>query len=70
METSQLGKWFIFIGLGIILLGVLFLIGNKIDLNFGKLPGDIQVHKEKFSVHFPLLESCDLAHEKVIFLSL
>jgi uncharacterized protein HemY len=54
MDITQLGKWLLFVGLGILLLGALLLIAGKIGLHFGKLPGDIAIQKEKFSLHFPL----------------
>lgn len=70
METSQLAKWLIFIGVGILLVGILFLIGSKIGIHFGKLPGDINVHKEKFSVHFPLATSLIVSILLTLFLNL
>jgi len=55
-EFNQLGKILIFIGLFIIVLGVLFLLGDKIPW-FGKLPGDIYIKKKNFTFYFPIVTS-------------
>jgi hypothetical protein len=59
-EWGSLGKLFIGIGAGIVVLGVLLLladrvpgIGNLLGW-FGKLPGDISVKRENYSFYFPL----------------
>ena len=57
MESSNFGKWFIYIGLGLIVIGVLIWLGSKMGLSFGKLPGDIHVQKEKVSFYFPIVTS-------------
>jgi heme/copper-type cytochrome/quinol oxidase subunit 2 len=50
-------KWFIYVGLALIFVGLLLWVGTKLGVSFGKLPGDIQVHKEKFSFYFPIVVS-------------
>lgn len=57
MEASQIGKWLISIGLSIVVIGGLFLLASKMGIHFGKLSGDIAVHKEKFSMHVPIATS-------------
>ncbi len=54
--TGPLGKMFILLGVFIIAVGVLLLIGEKIPW-IGKLPGDIIIKKEKFTVYFPITTS-------------
>lgn len=51
---NQTGKYVFFLGLGIALIGlILWLWGGR--LNFlGKLPGDIRIEKENFSVYIPI----------------
>lgn len=44
-------------GLGIVFLGVLVWMGAKFSLPFGKLPGDISIQKEKYSIYFPIVSS-------------
>jgi hypothetical protein len=57
MESSNFGKWFIYVGLGLVVIGLLIWLGSKIGISFGKLPGDIHVQKEKFSFYFPIATS-------------
>ena len=48
------GKYIIFIGAAIILIGVIvYFFGDKFHW-FGKLPGDIRVEKENFRFYFPI----------------
>jgi hypothetical protein len=55
MEGQSLGKWVIYAGLALIVVGFLIWLGSKWGISFGKLPGDISVQKEKFSLHFPIV---------------
>jgi heme/copper-type cytochrome/quinol oxidase subunit 2 len=57
MGSSNFGKWFIYVGLGLVVIGVLIWLGSKMGIPFGKLPGDIHVQKEKFSFYFPIATS-------------
>jgi len=49
----DLGKSFIFLGIILIVVGVLLTFGGKIP-GMGHLPGDIFIHRERFSFYFPL----------------
>jgi uncharacterized membrane protein YkgB len=53
---SGLGKMLILLGVFIIVIGILFVIGEKIPW-LGKLPGDIIIKKERFSFYFPITTS-------------
>ena len=53
MEFGSFGKLLIFLGLVFVIVGIFFLIGNKIPY-LGKLPGDIYVKKENFTFYFPI----------------
>lgn len=62
-EWSALGKILIGLGVGIVLLGVLFVLldripglGNAFGW-LGKLPGDISIKRDNFSFYFPLATS-------------
>ena len=57
MESSNFGKWFVYAGIGLIVIGLLIWLGSKLGIAFGKLPGDIHVQKEKFSFYFPIVTS-------------
>jgi hypothetical protein len=47
------GKMLVFLGIFIILIGLLLMMGDKIPF-LGRLPGDIIIKKEKFTFYFPL----------------
>lgn len=48
-----LGKTLIFIGIVLVVFGVIFLLGGKIPW-LGHLPGDIMIERERFTFYFPL----------------
>ena len=50
---SDFGKSIIFIGIVLIIVGILVTIAGKMP-GAGKLPGDIFIKKENFSFYFPL----------------
>ncbi len=66
-EWATFGKLLIGVGLGIVFLGVLFLLADRMPgLGnlfgwFGKLPGDISVKRENFSFYFPIGTSIALS---------
>ena len=51
-----MGKMLIIMGLIIAAIGVLFVLAGKIPW-LGRLPGDIYIKKENFSLYFPLATS-------------
>jgi len=67
---EQLGKWLIFVGGGIVLLGLILLILSKMGLSLGKLPGDISVKRERVSFHFPIATSIVISIVLTVFLNL
>jgi len=48
-----MGKSLIILGIIILIIGALFLWGNKIPF-LGRLPGDIFIRRGNFSFYFPL----------------
>lgn len=54
-DMAAIGKVLIFAGLALAVVGVLFVLGEKLGL--GKLPGDISYRGEKVSFHFPVVTS-------------
>ena len=50
---TPLGKGLIIVGLLITAVGVLLLVSEKIGW-IGRLPGDITIRRENFTVHVPL----------------
>lgn len=52
---ESFGKIFLTLGLALVLLGIVFTIGEKIGL--GRLPGDIFIRKGNFTFFFPVVSS-------------
>lgn len=58
MNSSEIGKMLVTFGIIMIIAGGLFILSSKTGLfNLGKLPGDINIKKENFSFHFPIVSS-------------
>ena len=70
MENFNLGKCFIYIGLGLVVIGLLIWLGGKMGISFGKLPGDIHIQKEKFSFFFPIATSLIVSVALTIIINL
>ncbi len=66
-EWTTLGKILIGIGLGIVALGTLLLVVDRIPGAgnafswLGKLPGDISIKRDNFSFYFPIATSIVLS---------
>ncbi|GMR05095.1 MAG: DUF2905 domain-containing protein [Thermodesulfobacteriota bacterium] len=52
----MLGRTLIFIGVIILVIGILLLVSPKIPF-LGKLPGDIYYKKDNFTLYFPFTTS-------------
>lgn len=50
---AEIGKFLIFFGLFLVVLGVVFSLGPRIPW-LGQLPGDIYIERERFTFYFPL----------------
>jgi uncharacterized protein HemY len=53
LVVGDFGKLFIFIGLLLVVIGIVFIVGNKIPF-IGKLPGDIAIERNNFNFYFPI----------------
>ncbi len=49
--TSNIGKWIIIFGIGVILIGLTIWFLGKTGVPLGKLPGDLSIRKEKFGLY-------------------
>lgn len=54
---TDIGKSLIFIGIMIIIVGIVLLFNDRLPFNLGKLPGDFFYKKENFSFYFPITTS-------------
>ena len=50
---SGLGKTLIYLGIFLVVVGLIFLMGGKIPW-LGHLPGDIYIRRARFTFYFPL----------------
>lgn len=50
---AGLGKMLIYLGLYLVVVGVILSLGGKIPW-LGHLPGDITIERERFTFYFPL----------------
>jgi uncharacterized membrane protein len=50
---AELGKTLIYIGIILVILGLVFSVAGKIPW-LGHLPGDITIHRDRFTFYFPL----------------
>lgn len=52
-----MGRTLIFIGLGIVALGLLVSLGEKLPIRFARLPGDIVIRGKNSVFYFPIVTS-------------
>lgn len=55
--NGNFGKTLIIIGAVIMAAGAVYIILGKAGINLGRLPGDINIKKDNFSFHFPIVTS-------------
>jgi membrane protein implicated in regulation of membrane protease activity len=60
MAMNDLGKWLIFFGAILVILGAVFILAGKIPW-LGRLPGDIYIQRRNFTFFFPLTTSIILS---------
>lgn len=53
----EIGKGIIFIGIVIVIIGIILSFSDKLPFALGKLPGDIVYKKENTSFYFPITTS-------------
>ncbi|MBL6992024.1 MAG: DUF2905 domain-containing protein [Bacteriovoracaceae bacterium] len=58
-DVSILGKFLVAVGVVLVIVGVTLIYRDKLPFieHLGKLPGDINIKKEGFSFHFPIVTS-------------
>ncbi|HVZ22053.1 MAG TPA: DUF2905 domain-containing protein [Vicinamibacterales bacterium] len=60
-----MGRLLVFVGLGVVALGLLVMAG----VPFGRLPGDVVIRRGSFSFYFPLTTSIVLSILLTLILS-
>ncbi len=54
---AEIGRGIIFIGIVIVIIGIILTFSDKLPFSLGKLPGDIVYKKENASFYFPITTS-------------
>lgn len=70
MSAVSLWKWLVGIGAFFIFCGFLVWLGGKIGIPLGKLPGDVKVAREKFSIYLPIVTSLAISLVLTIVINL
>jgi hypothetical protein len=52
---NGLGRPLIIMGLVMVVIGLIFTLSPKLPTWLGRLPGDINIKRDNFSFHFPLV---------------
>jgi hypothetical protein len=52
-DASTLGKWIVFAGLGLVVLGGLVWLAGRVGLPLGRLPGDLRFERGPVAVFLP-----------------
>jgi hypothetical protein len=50
-----IGRLLIVLGVALVVIGALFMLGEKLPLRFGRLPGDIEIRGKNTVFYFPLV---------------
>ena len=58
---EELGKVLIFLGVFLIVFGILTVVLSKFPLPFGNLPGDIKIERDNFTIYIPIASSIVLS---------
>ncbi len=67
--TQSIGRLLVVSGIILIVIGVIFLFGDKIPW-LGKLPGDITIKRENFTLHIPIVTMLILSILLTVILNL
>jgi hypothetical protein len=55
LYDESVGRTLIIIGLALVALGVLVMLGEKLPIRLGRLPGDIAIRGKHGSFYFPVV---------------
>ncbi|MDE3113329.1 MAG: DUF2905 domain-containing protein [Chloroflexota bacterium] len=69
MELSAVGRSLVVIGIVVVLIGLALMVGGRIPF-LGRLPGDIQIGGEHWSMYAPIATSIVLSVALTLVLSL
>lgn len=71
MQTNDIARFLIITGIIIAAAGAIMLLLSKFGgINLGRLPGDINIRRENFSFHFPIVTSIVISIVITVILNL
>ena len=53
----EMGRTLIFVGLGLVALGAIVMLGERLNIRLGRLPGDIILRGKNSTFYFPIVTS-------------
>lgn len=51
----ETGRWLIILGIVLVAVGGLLMVGGRLPLRLGRLPGDIVYHGRNTTIYFPIV---------------
>lgn len=54
-DAATLGKWLLALGLVLGVVGILLILGTRLSIPVGRLPGDIRFTQGKLTVYVPVV---------------
>lgn len=57
LDITTIGKWVVFAGFVLIIIGGSIWLVGRFGLPLGRLPGDIRIEGKNFSFYFPIATS-------------
>ena len=51
----ETGRWLIILGILLVAVGGLLMVGGRLPLRLGRLPGDIVYHGRNTTIYFPIV---------------
>ena len=57
MKLDNIGRFLMLGGIALFVIGGLVFLAAKFGIPFGRLPGDVRIEREGFSLYFPLTSS-------------
>ncbi|RMG01040.1 MAG: DUF2905 domain-containing protein [Planctomycetota bacterium] len=70
MDTQSLGKWILVVGIVLAAVGGLLWLFGRMGIPLGRLPGDLHLGGERWSVHFPVVTCIVLSIVLTVILNL
>jgi hypothetical protein len=61
VPIREMGRWLVILGILLAGVGGLLMVGGRLPLRLGRLPGDIVYHGRNTTIYFPIVTSIVLS---------